>query len=105
MDFVVHGDDLVDQILVFCLTPFGLKLGWQGPSANVDAVVTIERTQFTRNLVLDQLVKALEELGAQVVMQEVDESKAESLLTVSSVPMTHLIQIDTLIHLTESCCE
>jgi len=101
---VVALDDLIklanriDQLLVLGQTMLCLQLVRHRSTTKRDTVVSIEGPQLVNHPVLDQLVEALQELSAEIVMEEVDETEAKGLFTFTRVPVAHMVEVDTLVH-------
>ena len=67
-------------------------------TTDIDAVITVESAKFAYKAIDDQLIEPLQELSAQIVVEEVYETQTKSLLALFVVPMTHMVQVYTLIH-------
>lgn len=102
---LVHGSDTAHKRLLLWGSSAHLDLGRDGATTNIDAVVAVKSSQLTHQPVDDEFVKTLKELSAEVLVKEVDEPETKCLLSLRTVPVTQLVQVDALIHRVEHGCE
>jgi len=98
---VVKLANVVDELHSILL--FDLLFAFEGNHTIVVevAVVAEQTAQTSHDVVHDQLVEALQKDCAQVLVQEVDVSKTEHLLSVLRIPRRHVVEVEASVHLSQ----
>ena len=93
--------NLFHQLSILLRNVSSLKLRGQRTSTNIATILTVELLELTHKFVGYESVKALKELSAQILVQEVYKSDSPNLVSLEVIPSIGLIKIEALLQFVE----
>lgn len=87
------------------LTTLRFVLFGDSTTSDHEPVVSEEQSQLRDDVVNEEFIEADEELGTQVLMQEVDESEAPDLSAILVVPRGQVVEVESFAHSSEDVSE